>query len=221
MPNYIIKSAVADTILYAGNFRNFTQCIEAAVQNNISLQGADLRQANLLNAELDGGDFNNADFTGANLCGANLSEANLRKANFNKTILHGTVLCESDLTAATFKGALFGATEIAGAILQDCTFSTLSAFDLRFEEAGKVSDCRFINPCNTVCPFSRQPLVLHGLNQFAAVMDRHIKVGHNVFELNAIPNWIVSGGLNPRNMRIRLEQIVLALMMDDKSPEIA
>jgi len=218
---YMIKSASAETILFSGHYKSFSDCITDAVAQGISLRKADFRNTNLSNAELDGGDFAGALFTGANLTAANLSECDLRRADFTNTILHSTILCDSDVSHANFEGALFGATEIAGATLLHCIFTTLSAFTLPFDEADMIRDCDFINGCGTVCPFSRQPLVIRGLSAPVVVMDRHIKIGHQVFPLDTIPGWIASGNLNPRNLRLRIEQVVLALIMDDKRPKIA
>jgi hypothetical protein len=221
MHYYSVKSAFADNLLFSGHYRSLAECVTDAVARRISLRGADFSNANLTNAEMDGGDYAGAIFNGANLTGANVSEADLRHTDFRNAVLHGAILCDSDLSEANFDGALFGATEIAGATLQQCVFTTLSAFTLPFEEADMIKDCRFINPCETVCPFSRQPLVMQGLSAPVVVMDRHIKIGHQVFPLDAIPGWIASGNLNPRNLKLRLEQVVLALIMDDKRPKIA
>ena len=80
---------------------------------------------------------------------------------------------------------------------------------------------QFINPCGLACPMSRPPVVMSGLTQNVVIMDRHIKVGHQVFTLDSIPDWIASGGLNPRNLRLRIDQILLSLMKDDKTRKIA
>ena len=221
MPNYDIKSASAETILFSGQYCSFAACVAAAITKNIRLTGADFRNANLSNAEMDGGNYAGSDFSGANLSGANLSEADLRGCNFSNAILHGAVLCHSDLSHSHFDGALFGATEIAGATLQECDFSTISAFTLPFEEADMIRNCWYINPCETICPFSRQPVVIRGLTAPVYILDQHIKIGHDIFPLDTIPAWIASGSLNPRNLRLRLEQILLALIMDDKRPKIA
>lgn len=221
MHYYTIKSAFAENLLFSGQYRSLAECVTDAVARRVSLRGADFRNANLINAEMDGGDYAGAVFAGANLTSANISEADLRGADFENAILHGAILCDSDMSQANFDGALFGATEIAGATLQQCIFTTLSAFTLPFDEADMVKDCRFINPCDTVCMFSRQPLVVRGLSAQVMVLDHHIKIGHDVFPLEMIPEWIASGNLNPRNLKLRLEQVILALIMDDKRPKIA
>lgn len=221
MPDYTIKSATAEGPLFAGNFRNFSECIETAFNENIDLRAADLRHCNLQNASLDGIDLTGSCLEGANLSGANLSESILDNVIFDNAILHSAVLCQSKLRGAQFDGTLFGATEIVDAQFEDCLFSTLSAFTLRFNEAGTFRNCRYINPCGTICYMSRAPVVMTGLSQQLVLMDHYIKIGHSVFALDDVPDWIASGGLNPRNLRLRIEQILLALMMDDKSRKIA
>ncbi|MDB5490576.1 MAG: pentapeptide repeat family protein [Micavibrio sp.] len=221
MHQYSVKSASTETLLFSGQYRTLSECVAEAVACGVSMRSADFRNANLINAELDGGDFSGALFSGANLTGANLSEADLRRTDFSNAVLHGAILCDSDLSYSDFSGALFGATEIAGATLLNCIFSTLSAFTLPFDEADMIRDCIFINSCETPCPFSRQPLVVRGLSAPVMVMDRHIKIGHQIFPLDSIPAWIASGNLAPRNLRLRLEQVVLSLIMDDKRPKIA
>ena len=223
MREYTIKSVQTGSILYAGTFKSFAACLEAALAENISLKQADLRFTNLLCADLDGIDLDGAHLSGANLTGANLSEASLRNTDFSNTGLYGTVFCESDLSGANFDGALFGGTDICGACMKDCIFSTLSAYLLDFRLADTVEGCIFIDPDGLCSPFSRPPLVIRGLSHPLMLTDRHIRFGNTVHPINSLPPWIASGLLTPDNLRLRLEQITLAgiYMTGDKLQEIA
>jgi hypothetical protein len=208
MPFFEIRSMPDGLILYSGEHKNFRACVEMAVKERISLRRADLRQANLLNAMLDGADLREADFSGTNLTGVNLSEAQLDHGLFSGSILVNAVLCESSARNTNFIDASFGATLIAESILDGSYFSTLSAFDLDFQTAGSMKNCSFVNPCHTVCPMTRPPLVIRGLAKPLIIMDRHMKVGNEVFDMKALSEASHGSALLPGSLRLRLEQIV-------------
>lgn len=202
---YTIKSSLVDEALYYGTFSSFRRCVEQAIADGVSLRGAALSQANLLNAELDGADLRQADLSECNLSGANASECLLAGANLTGATLHGTTLCESDLSYACMESAAFGATDIFASVLKECHFSSLSAFTLDFIDADSMSGSHFINPCGTICPMSRPPVLIQGLNQRIIIMDRHIKIGHDVFALDQVQPGL--GRIHPASLRLRLEQL--------------
>jgi len=204
---YTIKSSLVNEALYYGTFSSFRRCVEQAVTDGVSLRGASLRNANLLNAELDGADLRQADLSGSNLSGANASECRIQGADLTGATLHGTILCESDLSHSCMDFAGFGATDIFDTILDDCRFSSLSAFTLDFIEASSMTGSCFINPCGTPCPMSRPPVLIQGLNQRMIIMDRHLKIGNEVFALDSAPGQAGLGGINPASLRLRLEQL--------------
>lgn len=204
---YTIKSSLVNEALYYGTFSSFRRCVEQAVADGVSLRGASLHNANFLNADLDGADLRQADLSGCNLTGANASECQMNGADFTGATLHGTILCESDLSHAHMGSVAFGATDIFAAVLKDCRFSSLSAFTLNFIDALTLSGSCFINPCRTICPMSRPPVLIQGLNQRMIIMDRHIKIGHDVFALDSVQRPAALGRINPASLRLRLEQL--------------
>lgn len=212
MTYFTITSIQDGRILYSGEFSTFRDCIETAVSAGTSLQHADLRQANLLNASLDGADLRGADFTGTNLNGANLSEAKLDNALFYGTSLINAVLCESSLKGAQFIDSRLGATLIDSAALDQAHFSGLSTFSLDFTGVQTMRHCLFLNPCGTICPMTRPPVVIHGLSRLFIVMDAHLKIGHSVYHLDqkSGPHSGPAGHktLSPPQLRLRLEQII-------------
>lgn len=212
MTYYTITSIQDGRSLYCGDFTTFRACIETAVSAGISLHHADLRQTNLLNATLDGADLRGADFTGANLTGANLSEAKLDNALFFGTALMNAVLCESSLKGTHFIDSSFGATLLDSALLDQAHFSGLSTFSLDFTVVQKMRNCVFLNPCGTICPITRPPVVIQGLSHPFIVMDRHMKIGHAVYCLESKTSadlWPAGHGiLNPGQLRLRLERII-------------
>ncbi|HEY0901486.1 MAG TPA: pentapeptide repeat-containing protein [Micavibrio sp.] len=163
--------------LYEGAFHTTAQAVEAAISERVSLAFADLRHANLINAELDGAILDSAQLGGANLMGANLSEASLRRTCFQDALLHSTVLCDSIIENADFDGALFGATDVAGARLRHCLFTTLSAFDINFNDAAVLDANRFRAAQDYLCRFSRPPLVIKGLRHIVACLDHKMLIG--------------------------------------------
>lgn len=208
MPFFEIRALLDGRILYSGNHQNFRACVETAISDEISLRRADLRRTNLLNARLDGADLRGADFSGANLAGANLSEAQLDNGLFFGTTLVNAVICESSVKNGHFIDTSFGATLITGSLLDGSNFSTLSAFDLDFQSADSMKNSAFINPCHTICPMNRPPLVIRGLAKPLVIMDRHLKIGHEVFDMTTLPEAVHGPSFLPGSLRLRLEQIV-------------
>ncbi len=213
MTYYQITSIQDGRTLYCGEFSTFRDCVEAAITHGASLRHADLRRAKLLNAMLDGADLRGADFTGTNLNGANLSEAKLDNALFYGTGLINGVLCESSLKDAQFIDSRFGATLIDSALLDRAHFSGLSTFTLDFTGVRSMRHCRFLNPCGTLCPMTRPPVVIHGLSRPFIVLDQHLKIGHTVhsMETQSVRDvWSPGYGIPcPGHLRLRLEQVIL------------
>jgi hypothetical protein len=183
MPVIKIRHCGTGSVLFAGLYPDLRSCAEAAIAQGYALDHADFAHANLANAALDGGSFRHASFAGANLSGANLSEARLDGADFTGAALHNACLCVADLSFCRFTDAGFGATDIAGAYLQSCIFSTLSSFTLDFAGAGRIENCVFLNPDGKSCEFSRPPVVVGGLEYPVALFDNHIKAGSSLREL--------------------------------------
>lgn len=180
MPDLQIRHHRTGTILYAGRFRTVRDCVEQAVRDGVCLDYADLRNANLAHAALDDATLRRARLDYANLTGANLSEARLSGASFAHATLYGTCLCFSALDSCDFRGAFFGGTDVAGAVLDRGRFSTLSAFSLNFIDAGQLQNCLYHAEDGKGCAFSKPPLVLHGLAQPIVLMEEHILIGHRL-----------------------------------------
>lgn len=202
-----ITSILDGRILYSGHFQTFRDCIETAVSAGVSLHHADLRRTNLLNAALDGADLRGADLTGATLCGANISEAQMENALFYGTCLVNAALCESDLKGAHFIDASFGATLVDSATLDNTHFSGLSTFTIDFTTARTMRHCAFLNPCGTLCPMTRPPVVAMGLSRPLILMDRHMKIGQAIHDYRDDPS-AGHGILSPTQLRLRLEQVI-------------
>lgn len=180
MRQITIKRQKTGETLHEGTYNTLKDCLEDAVLQGLSLEGADLRRANLMNAALDGGRLRGACFEGANLMGANLSEACLEGADLRDAGLQNACLCDAEMKGCVFHGTLFGATDIAGADISFSRFDTLSAFTLNFRDARRLELCRYKNPDGVLCPFSRPPAVLMGLYHPVILMDQHIKIGPEI-----------------------------------------
>lgn len=171
-----IKSAATGKILYASGARTVKNCLEEAVSKGINLDYADLRHANLSGANLDDARLRHARFDHANLSGANLSEAILDGGSFHNAALHSACLSLSSARNCRFDGALFGATEIAGAVLDFCRFSTYSAFSLSFIDCASMKGCVFTNAGKITSQMSTPPIVISGLEYPVALMDDHLMI---------------------------------------------
>lgn len=164
-------------VLYEGRFSGMRQAVETAIRDRVALAFADLRHANLVNAALDGAILDGAQLAHANLLGANLCEASLHRTGFQNALMHSAALCESIIDAANFDGALFGATDIAGARLRHCLFSTLSALDLNFVDTAELSTNGFIADEDYLCGFSKPPLVIKGFRHVITCLDNKMLIG--------------------------------------------
>ncbi|MGH1398131.1 MAG: pentapeptide repeat-containing protein [Alphaproteobacteria bacterium] len=163
MQHHTITHKITNTLLFEGTFPTFKHMLETAISEGENLSHADLRYKNLSHANLDEAYLAHADFTGANLTGANMSEANLYGANLSHTALHNTCFAYSDLSEADFTGAHCGATDIAMAYLDECTFSDISCFTLNFKQATSMQNCRFTTQNGESSHFSKAPIIINGL----------------------------------------------------------
>ena len=102
-----IKSWFSGDVLFEYESDNATmkKAVEAAVDGNANLSGADLRDADLSGANLSGADLRDANLSGADLSGADLSGADLRDANLSGADLRDADLSGADLRDADLSGA--------------------------------------------------------------------------------------------------------------------
>ena len=184
--------------LFEGHFNDMKHAVETAISDGVSLAFADLRHANLINAQMDGAILDGAQLDEANLLGANLSESSLRQASLRNALLHSVTFCESVLDNVNAQGALFGATDIAGATIRRCTFDTASALEMNYRDADIIQRNRFLADHEAICEFSHPPLVIKGLPFIIARLDQHVLAGHLVIpqfadiKSHAIPGKLYS-----------------------------
>ncbi len=202
MNNIKIHSYKDYSLLYEGTFENTNDCIENAVQNNVSLAYADLQYSNLSNINLDNAIMPYADFTGSNLSGANLSESMLNGALFKDAVLYNTCFAYSEIQACDFKGASFGATDITGANISFSEFSTLSCFSLDFSHVRAMKQCLFLNAHGQETRMSRPPVVVKGISKKPIIMmkDRtfHGHMPYDYGRLMSHLNRFLTAGDNKR-----------------------
>ena len=130
-------------ILHQGDYDSFSECVEDAVSQGISITNANLRYAPLMNATLDGVDLSGADFTGANLTGANMSCIKARHAIFSATDLYNTCLAEAVLDSCYFINTNFGGTIVSNAKLKNCLFQGISCLDLDYTSMSYIHGCSY------------------------------------------------------------------------------
>ena len=102
-----IKSWFSGDVLFEYESDNATikKAVEAAVDDDANLSGADLRDANLSDANLSGADLRGADLSGADLRDANLRGADLSGADLRDANLSDANLRDADLSDANLRGA--------------------------------------------------------------------------------------------------------------------
>lgn len=185
---FTLKSYKTGKIIFSGPYGSFTDCLEDAVSKRINLSYIDLKYRNLSNANLDDAHMPYADLTGCNLSGVNFSESVLHDSNFQHATLYNCYLSYSDLKGCNFRNSDFGATNIIGANIENCSFSTLSCFTLEFSQVGSMQGCTFNHYNGNVYPMSGSPIVISGLfSTPVVIMDTIIKIGQNIFPKNDIP----------------------------------
>jgi pentapeptide repeat protein len=147
-----IMSSVMPVALFEGRYRNYKECLEAAVEagadlshalfynsgsplhlGGAQLAGAKLSHAQFSNATLGGANLRGADLSGANVAstnasGVNLSEANISGANFSNSNLagadlHGTDLSNVNITRADLSGIDFRGVNLGDTDLSKANWS--------------------------------------------------------------------------------------------------
>jgi uncharacterized protein YjbI with pentapeptide repeats len=181
-----LKSYKTGEVIFSGLFENTKECLEHAVRKNICLDYVDLSHANLVNANLDDARMRQACMLGANLVNANLSEAVLDGCDFINSSLQNTFMCYSSLKGCNFEGTGFGATDIFGAVLSHCRFSTSSAFSLKFREAETMRGCVFKTTDSVTCQMSNPPIVIEGLDYPVIFTDHYVIINGHTLSLH---NW--------------------------------
>ncbi len=134
-----------------------------------------MHNAKLDNATLDGGDFRHAVLDGSSLIGANISEVELSGASIRHADLAAACLAESRLVNVDFSGSSFGATILAGATIDNCIFTCLSALSLPFIEAHLGRNILELH--GKVATFSAPPVVITGMPKRIALLDSVVIVG--------------------------------------------
>lgn len=206
MKHYEIKSTKTGAILFQGQYPNFNACLEDAISSRIPLPYANLQNRNLSNANFDDAILPHADFSGSNLTGTNLSESYLKGAIFAGAALYNTCMSHSNLRACDFTNASFGATDIAGTIISQSQFSTLSCFSLDFTHVRQMDACIFIGNDGRFSTMSKPPIVIKGLtNKPVILMDYDIRAGHNT--INATKASALAHRISMREIRRRFEKL--------------
>lgn len=174
MSHIVIRSQTTSKALFEGPFKNIAEALEAGLEDNVCLDGAALTGANLVNANLDGLHLRHADLKHANLSGANLSECVFEQCGFEHAVFHGACLCESSIAMCHFGGALFGATDISGADIKGCGFSTLSALSMNYINARSIDYCCYQDSGEAIHSFSSPPVTIGGLPYPVAILEDNI-----------------------------------------------
>jgi len=163
-------------ILYEGEAFSYASLVQRAVQDGVSLKGANLDYLNLSLADLDEADLQGASFQNANLTGANLSGSLLAQCDFSGATLYGLCICESDLTGSDFRYASFGGTDIAGTQLSSVIFNTPSALTLPFREARPLqSPAYWQEEDGQLHAFTNPPVVILGLDRLIVRFDQWVR----------------------------------------------
>lgn len=135
-----------------------------------------------------------ADLRGANMDGANLSEGLLQDCLLAHATLIGACLCESTIINCDFTGVLCGGADIAGAAIEGCLFTTLSAMQMNFHESANITACALRDEITgQLAPFSRAPVYIGGLPQPLIILDHDVRIGahlvaHDIWQAIANDN---------------------------------
>src|SRR5258706_5624239 len=106
-----IKQRFSGAVLFALETKSLKLCVQAAVEQKISLSEADLRGADLRGADLSEADLRGADLSMADLSMADLSRADLRGADLSRA--------KWDIPPASAEQAIQNLDQVAAIILDD------------------------------------------------------------------------------------------------------
>lgn len=168
-------------ILFEGRFNNIKSCLEAAIAQDVSLQGIYLYNEDLRNANLDGGNFGNARIYNCDMRGANLSECNFDLTRFQMTILSDACLAEAKLTRCIFDSVTFSSETIfTDADLACSNFNCPTIFNANLSKVRNLNNCIYSHFGKTTCKISQVPIVISNLHLPVILMDHHLKIGPEV-----------------------------------------
>ena len=111
------------SVIFESDNESMKLTVSAAVDQSVSLRGANLRGANLRGANLRGADLSDADLSGADLSDADLRVADLSCADLGGANLRGANLRRADLRGANLRGANLRGANLRGADLSDADLS--------------------------------------------------------------------------------------------------
>lgn len=172
-------------IIFQCKNSNIKECIEIAIQQNIDLNGADLRNKDLRNINLDGAKLHNVQFQNCDLTGANLSEADLDNCNFSYAKLIDCCISYSTLKNCYFKETTFAATDFAMATLYNCNFSGPSFRNTNFSDHTTLTECHYISENNNLCAVNQPPVTITGFNSPILLTDNHIITREDTYDFHS------------------------------------
>jgi uncharacterized protein YjbI with pentapeptide repeats len=171
-----LKSISGD-VLFEGYFRTVKRAVEAAVREDVCLDGINLRNANLAQVNLDNAQIQGACLWGANLTGANMSEINLKNADCRNAIFKDACLAEANLSQCDFRGSYFSQTLFAGADLSYTKFSCPSIFHSKIHEAQSREGAIYTHKGEYDCDLSHTPIVINGAPKPVVILKDDVFVG--------------------------------------------
>lgn len=178
-----IRSIRDGGVIYKGSFSTIKRNLEQAVKNNINLSYADLRKADLRGAVLDDAILSGACFWGADLSKADISGAYLHNCDFRLALFKETCLAESVLTGCDFRGVSFDNTIFHECDLSRAQFSCPSLFRQDLSAVKAMQDCSYSHYGEIDCNFSDVPVRVSGLPEELVLLNKHVKIGAEIFDL--------------------------------------
>lgn len=203
MPQYTLKSVTDPSLeLFAGTYTSLSAAVEAAIRDDVALDGVDLSNAVLTGANLSDGQFNGASFRKTNFSGSRLDRANCTGADFS-----GAFLSWSSARSLKAEGACFFGAEINSSHYVSCDFTTA---DLRVQKAkdsvfwdGQMAEARF-SPALLESDLSCTRLVGSVLIEAQSEAEYRITKPHSYLR--------VSGGKRPPiSLLVTQQEVFIAL----------
>lgn len=172
MPLIILRST-DQTPLYEGSHITINDAIDAAIRNNICLDGLDLSYQKIRHINLDGVTLRNASFKGADLTGANMSEASFINCDFSDCVLTNACLCYSKISNCNLRLSFFLDTDISMSDLEFCDFEGQNTFDLKLFTAASLTNLTYHDGPNPIL-FSTQPILVLQGNTRIIILEKSI-----------------------------------------------
>lgn len=163
------------TILFEGDFDSWKDCLESAVDQNVSLDHILLENMDLQSANLDGAQMDYAHVRHCDLRGANLSEVSMIKSKWSGCNMGHACMWETQAIGAQFIQCRMNDVDVAFCDMRGLMVTCPLFLKNDFSRTTYIGGATYMAH-GSVYPMSRGPLFVQGLTQDVVFLDSHIVI---------------------------------------------